>query len=712
MNQLIQLPVIARLQDALALLSGRLGAAAAADGIVQGLPLDDGRLSAPFLGEAAARAGLAIGALNLTKAKPAHCPLLLADAAGRGLVITEIRPGGLATALAPDGTSHSILMAALSTAGFTSGWTVQRRSSRDARTESQSKDNTHWIRDAMWLGRDAIWPVVTATVVINLLALAVPLISMNILDRVVSHAAFETLWALAIGGLAAVGADFVLRTLRGSMVDHASARSDVVLSNRIFSRVLGARLTGKQASVGVQSNSLKEYESLREICNSATIATLGDLPFAILFFVVIWMVAGPLVIVPLAVVPLLLAAGLSTQWTLNDAVAEHFKDSAHKNAVAIEVLSGMETLKAHAAESWAASKWESAVAAHLRHSLDMRWWTALSSNLITALQGLTTIAILVVGVYLVVDKTISPGALFAAIMLAGRSLTPVSQIASLLAKIHHGKSAYKAVRLLAGAEQERPEGSQFLAAPTGFARVDFDRVDLAYGKDQPQALKNITLKIEPGERLGIIGAIGSGKSSLLRVLLGLRLPSAGTVTMQGLPVHQIEPAAYRRLFGAAFRDEAFFFGTIRENLCLRHAQASDEELVEAARMGGALGWIRNLPRGFASVVGESGQGLSSGQRQTLALSRAFLGKPSAILLDEPTSDLDARTEAEFVARLKLIPKEVTLIAVTHRPAVLDACTRLVVLDGGGVLMDGEKMIVLARLKQIVTSQRHAAEAGA
>ena len=712
MSELIQLPVIARLQDALSLLAGRLGQSISADGIAQGLPLDNGRLGISFLGEAAARAGLTIDPVNIEKVRPDQCPLLLADEQGRAVVIGEIRPGGLATAVAADGISNPILLAALAPAGFTSAWMLRRTSIRDARTDTPAGNKSHFIRDAMWLSRDALWPVAAATVTINLLALAVPLISMNILDRVVSQAAFETLWALALGGLIALIADFVLRTLRGSIVDHASARSDVVLSNRIFGRVLGARLAGRQASVGVQSNSLKEYESLREICNSATIATIGDLPFAVLFLAVIWMVAGPLVLVPLAVVPLLLAAGLSTQWTLNDSVAEHFKDSAHKNAVAIEMLSGLETLKAHTAESWAASKWEAAIAAHLRHSLDMRWWMALSSNVITALQGLTTIAILVAGVYLVVDKTVSPGALFAAIMLAGRSLSPVSQIASLLAKIHHGKSAYKAVCLLADAEQERPEGLQFLAAPAHFGRIDFERVDMVYGKDQPAALRNLSLKIEPGERLGIIGAIGSGKSSFLRLLLGLRLPSAGAVTMQGVPVHQIDPASYRRLFGIAFREEAFFFGTIRDNLCLRRPEASDEEMVEAARMGGALGWIRALPQGFSSVVGESGQGLSSGQRQTLALSRAFLGNPSAILLDEPTSDLDARTEAEFVTRLRQLPKDVTLIAVTHRPAVLEACTRLVVLDAGGLLMDGEKTIVLARLKQIVTSQRNAVEASA
>ena len=552
--------------------------------------------------------------------------------------------------------------------------------------------------------------MVAATVAINLLALAVPLITMNVMDRVVTHAAFETLWALTIGGLVAITMDFVLRMLRSSTVDRASARSDVIIANRIFGRVLGARLANRNGTVGVQSNSLREYESLREICNSATIATFGDLPFAVLFFFVTWLVAGPLVLVPIAVIPLLLAVGLSTQWTLNAAVSEHFKDSAHKNAVAVEMMTGLETIKAHGAESWAASKWERAVASHLHHSLDVRWWTALSGTLITALQNLTTLALLVVGVYLVVGNVISPGALFATVMLTGRSLTPVAQLASLLTKMHHAKSAYKALVALADVEQERPPGVSFLAPPRSFAGLDLDRVGLAYRKGGAEALKSVSLTIKPGERVAIIGSIGSGKSSLLRLLSGLRQPTSGSITMAGLPVSQIDPAGYRALFGCAFREESFFLGTLRDNICFQRTDVSDEQIVEAARMGGALGWINHLPAGFGTLVGEGGQGLSSGQRQTLALTRAFLGTPSAILLDEPTSDLDTRSETEFVQRLKQLGEQHTLIVVTHRPALLDACNRLIVLEAGSVLLDGDKAVVLGRLKQLTLSQRRSAEA--
>jgi ATP-binding cassette, subfamily C, bacterial LapB len=528
---------------------------------------------------------------------------------------------------------------------------------------------------------------------------------MNILDRVVSHAAFETLWALALAGVVAVVGDFSLRSLRGTLIDRSSARGDVLVLNRIFSKVLGTRFSSRLNSVGVQSNSLREFESLREISNSATLAALGDLPFALLFLFIIYLVAGPLVLVPLAAMPLLLLAGKVTQNKLHDLVKQNYGDTAHKNTVAVEVLTNIETVKAHAAENWAASKWERAVASQLRHSLAMRWYMALSANIIMALQGLTTIAILVAGVYLISMGQISVGALYATSMLAGRALSPIAQIAMLLSKIHHAKSAYTAIRIMVDAEQERPDGANFINVGGNFTSLSLDQVELTYRKDSTPALKNVSMQIQAGERIGIIGGIGSGKSSLLRIIIGLRSPTSGSITLEGIPVQQLEPSTYRQKFGTSFREEGFFFGSIRENLCFHRPNATDKELIEAARLGGALSWIKLLPSGFDSSVGEGGVGLSSGQRQTLSVSRAFVGDPQVLLLDEPTSDLDSRTENEFVHRLRNLPAQKTLIVVTHRPAVIDACTRLVVIDNGGILMDGEKTLVLARLKQIVHSER-------
>jgi ATP-binding cassette, subfamily C, bacterial LapB len=706
MSGLIQLPTLPGLPEALEILSARFGGTAKAAGIAHGMPLENGKLSAVHIGDAAERAGLDLAAVALAKAAPSQCPLLLSHPDGRALVMAEIKPGGLGIAVTGDGADASVLISTLETAGFAACWTVRPRETRDRRTaQTRAGAKGHWIIDSLWMKSDILGSVFIATLFINVLALAIPLITMNVLDRVVSHAAFETLWALALGGLAAVILDFVLRSLRGLLIDRSSARSDVAVSNKIFAKVLGTRTSARQNSVGVQSNSLREFESLREICNAATVTAIGDLPFAVLFLVVIYLVAGPLVLVPIAAIPLLLLCGAATQSRLHKLVAEHYKDSAHKNTVAIEVLANMETVKSHAAESWAASKWERAVASHLRHSIGMRWYSALSANLILALQGLTTIAILVFGVYLISAGQISPGALFATTMLTGRALTPIAQIAGLLSKMHHAKTAYAAITRLVDAEQERPPEAFFISGPARFGSLVLDRVDLAYSANGSPVLKNVSLKINAGERVGIIGGIGSGKSSLLRVLIGLRQPTRGSVAVDGVPVRQVDPAIYRKKFGTAFREEGFFFGTVRENLCFHRPGSSDGQLVEAARIGGALPWINTLPAGFDTVIGESGQGLSSGQRQTLALSRAILGDPEILLLDEPTSDLDGRTEAAFVQRLKQLPPQSTLIVVTHRPSVIDACSRLVVIESGGILMDADKALVLARLKQMVNAER-------
>ncbi len=704
------IPKFGNIQDALAILSKALGTSATAEAIAHSFPSNRGRLPISHVTQAAAQAGLFIKPVGFTGIRSIHCPLLFINSQDEAIVIAELSADGHGLTMSETGATHTIKIESLPRTGFTQCWTIQPAQTHDARTsEEPESTRKHWILQALWMDRSILSSVVLATIFTNILALVSPLIMMNVMDRVVAHAAFATLWALALGGLAAIGLDFLLRTLRGTLIDKASAASDVIVNNRIFAKLLGTRLAARQSSVGVQSNTLREFDSLREISNSATLATLGDLPFTVLFLVVIGMVAGWLVVVPLAMTPVLLVVGFITQRRLNHIVGSHYKDTAYKNAVAVETLQNFETIKAHAGESWAAAKWERAVASYLRHSLGMRWWMAFSANIMMGLQSFTTIALLVMGVYLISAGQMSGGALFAAIMLTGRALTPVAQLSGLIAKFHHAHTAFRSIRNLVDAEQDRPEGARFLQPPKQVSSLLFDGVSMVYRKDGEPALKNITLEITSGERIGIIGGIGSGKSTLLRVLTGLRLPTSGSLSIDGVPVQQIDPALYRRKFGACFREEGFLFGTIRENICFHRPESSDEQVIEAARMGGALSWIKSLPKAFDTQIGEAGAGLSSGQRQTLALARAFIGNPQVIVLDEPTSDLDSRTEGQLVQRLLLMPRTQTLIAVTHRPAVIDACTRLIVIDNGAVVMDGPKNAVIAEM-QVAAKPDRAAKA--
>jgi ATP-binding cassette, subfamily C, bacterial LapB len=702
---MIEPKAILPIQTALATISASIGNKSQAHTIAHGLPLQNGVITIAQIVEASERAGVSLQATSLIDVKPHHAPLLLCDNKNRAVVIART-DGTRCAGVAADGNPFETTMAKLVEAGFSRLWSARPNAVHDERTSYAKSGKRHWIIQELWFSHPVIRSVLIATVLTNILALAVPLITMNVMDRVVSQSTFETLWTLAIGGAIAISFDMLMRTLRSSLIDRASAASDVIVNNRIFSKVLGARVNTNKSSVGVQSNTLREFDSLREMSNSATVAAFGDLPFTLLFLGVIAMVAGWLVLVPIAMIPVLFAVGYFCQNRLNELVTLHYRDMAHKNAVAVEVLSNIETIKSHSGESWAATKWEKTVASYLRHSIAMRWWTSFSSNTINFLQGLTTIALLVAGVYLISGGSMSSGALFAATMLTGRALTPISQLAVLITKFHHARTAFHSLRHMVDVEQERPENARLLHAPDQFATLQFDRVSLSYSKDTEPALRGVNLKINAGERIGIIGSIGSGKTTMLRAMMGLRLPSSGTIMINGIPIHQIDPADYRRLIGCAFREEGFFYGTIRENLAFHAPGISDEDLIRAAQQGGALPWINKMTRGFDSVIGEGGAGLSSGQKQTLALSRAFIGKPPLILLDEPTSDLDAKAEAEFVQRLMRLNPSSTMVAVTHRPAVIEACTRLIVMDAGVIMLDGDKHIVLQQLRGAVQQERN------
>jgi ATP-binding cassette, subfamily C, bacterial LapB len=701
---MIEPKAILPLQNALAMISASIGNKAQAHTIAHGLPLTNGAVSVAQIKDASARAGVSLQTVSPIDLKPHHMPLLLCDNKNRAVVVAKI-DSPKCTTITLDGQAHETTVAKLVEAGFSRIWSARPAGVHDERTSYAKSGKRHWIIQELWMSRPVIRSVLIATVITNILALSIPLITMNVMDRVVSHSSFETLWALAIGGLVAITFDVLMRTLRSSLIDKASAGSDVIVNNRIFSKILGARLSSGKNSVGVQSNTLREFDSLRELSNSATVATLGDLPFTLLFLAVIAMICGWLVVVPLAMIPVLFAVGYYCQGRLNELVTLHYRDTAHKNAVAVEVLSNLETIKAHSGESWAATKWEKTVASYLRHSMGMRWWMAFSSNTVNFLQGLTTISLLVFGVYLISQGSMSAGALFAATMLTGRALTPISHLALLITKFHHARTAFASLRHLVDVEQERPEEARLLNAPKQFEFLSLDRVSLAYAKDAEPALRGINLQIRAGERVGIIGSIGSGKTTLLRAMMGLRLPTTGAVTMNGTPIQQFEPASYRRLIGCAFREEGFFFGTIRENLTFHAPGISDEDLIRAAQAGGALPWINKSPRGFDNAIGEGGAGLSSGQKQTLALSRAFIGNPGLFLLDEPTSDLDTKAEAEFVQCVRRLDPSCTMIAVTHRPAMIEACNRLIVMDAGMIMLDGEKNLVLQQLRGAVSAER-------
>ncbi|MEQ1576254.1 MAG: type I secretion system permease/ATPase [Hyphomicrobium sp.] len=695
--------------DALADIARHYGIATTRIALTSGLPLTGGRLPLEHIGIAATRAGLKANVES-------RAPLSLEDHVLPVLVL--LADGGLDIlwALERDSTGSPVFallsepgnagvkarLAASELASVADGRivTVSLASGLDERGETAGPAiDAGWFLPAFTASRRIYGEAIAATVAINVLALAMPLFTMNVYDRVLPNSAIDSLWALAIGVVLATLFDFALKTLRSIHVDAASRRADVVLANLIYGRLLGARLPDRPISAGVRANTLREFETLREFFNSATLTAFGDLPFIVLFLAAIWAVSGPLVLIALAAVPIVVGAGWLTQRALATLSQSQFKQTAQKNAVVVETLVSLEAIKAAGAESWAASKWEGAVAEHVRTGLEIRHLSNLGLNIVQSSQSIIQVVMIIVGFYMVAAGQLTTGALVAATMLAGRVLGPIGQIAMLVAKLHQTRIAYDQLSQLISEPQERPDGARFLSKTKFDGSIAFESVTFAYDKDAPPALKELSFDIKPGERVGVIGGIGSGKTTLLKLVQALHKPTSGRVLIDGVTVGQIDPATLRANAGLMLQDTDLFHGTIRSNIALADPGAPDDVVLAAAHAAGALEWIGRLPLGFETPVRERGAGLSGGQRQSVALARALVRRPRIVLLDEPTSGMDGRSEMLVIQRMSSYLEGRTLIVVTHRPAMLELANRLIVLEGGKKLLDGPKLEVLEALRQ-------------
>lgn len=707
---------------AIADIAAHFGLPASPVAMAAGLPLLNGRLPLEHAAEAASRAGLILDIVEAdpTRLDASRLPLIVLTRDGDPEVLWRFEtdhpasPKPSAAVMSAPGTSPrdrvAVPIADLRQSSAGRVIALRPATGLDERgREAVAAEARGWFLRAFADSRRIYAEAIAATLAVNVLALAVPLFSMNVYDRVLPNAAETTLWALALGVGLAIVFDFLIRTLRAAAVDAASRRADARLSAFIYGRLMGARVSATPPSTGVRANTLREFETLREFFNSATLTAFGDLPFLALFLIVLFVVAGPLVWVVAAAIPVLLAIGYCTQRALLRLIDEAFREAAQKNAVATETLAGLETIKAAGAESWAALKWERATADHIRTGIAMRHVSNLGQHTIHAVQTLVQILVVVFGFYLVSAGDLTMGGLIAATILAGRALQPLGQAAGLIARYNGARIAHRALTEIIAAPQERTEGATYLAKADIAGRLAFEAVTYSYAPMAEPALKAVSFDIGAGERVAILGAIGSGKTTVLRLLQGLAEPTSGRVLVDGVSVGQIEPALLRRQVALLLQDAALFHGTIRENITMAAPHAIQADLVAAAKISGALAWIARLPLGFDTPLRERGIGLSGGQRQSVALARALVSNPRVLLLDEPTSEMDARTEQSVIAALAEWSKERTLVIVTHRPALLDLVDRLVVMDAGRIVHDGPKAEVLAKLTPV---SGHRPEAGA
>ena len=534
---------------------------------------------------------------------------------------------------------------------------------------------------------------------INLFALALPLFTMNVYDRVVPNHAVETLWTLAIGLVIVVIMDFTLRMMRSHFLDLASERIDIGVSAQIMERVLGSRLEHRPASVGTYAVNLRAFDSVRDFLNSATITTLIDVPFAVIFCAVIFWIA-PMVLLPLITGVVLVLAYVS----LGRAKLRELSESTHRagiqrNATLIESLVGLDTIKALGAESKTQRRWEEATAFLARTGVQLRMVSNSNMFVTAGATQLVTLFVVVTGVYLITEGELSMGGLIACSMLSGRVMAPVGQMAGMITQFQYAQISLGSVEQVMETPQERPEGARFLSRDRFNGDIEFKKVSFAYPGSEVPSLVDVSFKIKQGEKVAILGRVGSGKTTLQKLAMGLFQPTEGAVLVDGIDLRQLDPAEFRKQVGYMPQDITLFHGTLRENIVLSHPYVNDAEILKAAEIANLTEFINRHPQGFDMMISERGDSLSGGQRRCVALSRAILNDPGLMLMDEPTGSMDHSTEMAVKQQLAQFIEGRTWIVVTHRNSLLEMVDRILVIDNGRIVADGPRASVVAALQQ-------------
>ncbi len=568
--------------------------------------------------------------------------------------------------------------------------------------EPAANTNGHWLLSTLWRYRRYYWSAALGALLINVLALAGTFFTMNVYDRVVPNHAFVTLWSLAIGVSIAMLFEFIARNVRAHVLDVAGKKADLVMGALLFRKAMSIRMEHKPASAGSFANQLREFESVRDFVASATLATISDLPFTLLFVAVIFMIGGPLGFVPLLLIPIIVGVSIAIQWPLAKTMKENLRESSLKQGLLIEAVEGIETLKATSGERYMQERWEQFSALASATSMKSKRLSTFAMNFVSWMTQFETVLLVVIGVYLIADGKLTQGALIGSVILGGRALAPLGQVAGLAVRFQQAKAALDSLNKLVERPSERDPDIDYLHNPSITGALELKDVGFHYpspnGMPVPDFLKNINLKIQAGERIAILGRVGSGKSSLLRVMANLYRPTKGQIYSAGIDVAQIDPADWRASVGYVAQDSRLFYGSLRQNIMIGRPDATVHELLRVAKLTGVDAIAAGSPMGYNMPIGENGDGLSGGQRQLVALARSLIARPSLLLMDEPTSAMDTQTEAAFIADLAQATEGQTLVVVTHRPSLLQLVDRIIVVDAGKIAADGPKDDVLAALR--------------
>jgi ATP-binding cassette subfamily C protein LapB len=693
------------LSSALLYLAGHYGRALSREALLAGLPLQSNRLDINLFGRAALRAGLesapvkrtlldippmVLPAVLLLKNDAAVVVLKIEHATNRGTIVSSTSKTGFLT----------IPLSTLEADYLGYAFLVRPAPLQSTRDDSASLSQPHWF----WTTVRKFWTnyshVAIAAFIVNMLALASPLFVMNVYDRVIPNGAVPSLVALAIGLLLAIVFDFALRLVRSHIVDMTGKKIDVVLAADIFEHVMSIKMSKRPTSVGVLANQLRDFDSVRDFFTSGTVVSATDLVFAFLFIGLLFVVAGPLAWIPVLMLPLMILTGALLQKPLQNAMKRLQVESSARHGVLIEAMSGVEAVRAVGGEARMQMAWERSVAATARSGEDVHFWSSLALTISSSAQQLTSLLIVITGVFLILDGKLSVGALVAANMLAGRVLAPIGGIASLITRATQTLIALRSIDRLMGLERERPAGRTYVARKIEDGRIDFTDVSFKYPTASTNALEKISFSITAGEHVAIIGRVGSGKTTVGRLLAHFYEPDEGRILVDGVDIRQYDPADLRSGIGLVLQDTDLFYGTLRDNISIGKRDATDDEILAVARLSGVERFAATHPLGYEMPIAEGGRSLSGGQRQAIGLARTLIRNPRILFLDEPTAHFDTRSEADFLDHLKSLHAEArTIIIATHRPSLLQMVDRLIVVDQGKIILDGPRDQVLNTMRK-------------
>lgn len=693
------------LLNSLIYVSRYYGLANSPEALINGLPLADGKLTPFLFPRSAERAGLVAkeNRAPLKEISQLVLPVVLLLKSGDACVLNSINDDKSEVEIVTGDSGLvpvSISWSDLEEQYIGRYFLVKKQFRYDERSpEVLETKKGHWFWSTIWQSKHIYRDVLIASILINLFAVAAPMFTRLVYDKVVPNLAFETLWVLASGIFVIFLFDLCLKLMRSYFIDVAGKKSDILISSKLFSKVMGIRMEARPPSVGAFARHLQEFESIREFFTSATIGSLIDLPFALLFLLLIWLMAGNLVLVPIVGVLILVIYSLLIQGPLRHTIEEGSRLASQKYANLIESLAGLETVKLFGAQSQFQFRWEEAVAHMANWNVKSKRITDGIQNTAGFVQQASNVGMIILGVYLIAEGELTMGGLIAATMLSGRAIGPMVQLSLLSTRYNQAKSSMSIIEQVMSMPDEQEEGKRYIHRPIVHGKIELDKVTFHYPDSPVASVRDLSLTIQPGEKVAIIGRIGSGKTTLERLIMGLYQPTEGHVRIDDTDIQQLHHIDVRRNIGCVPQDSQLFYGSIRDNITLGRPLADDRDVMDAANRAGVTVFTQQDPAGLERQVGEGGMLLSGGQRQAVTIARALLGRPPVLLMDEPTSAMDNRSEMHIKQQLAQLKQSETLILITHKTSMLDVVDRVIVMEKGCVIADGPKHEVLNNLKQ-------------